>query len=112
MERSLILEKRIRLLIWLIIVGLFISGATAIPLQWELNFAARILEDRTGGGAGLAGWIGHIRDGLNETYAKYPFLAYGTDWLAFGHFVIGIAFFGALRDPVRNQWLFRFGMIA
>src|SRR5258707_11218602 len=37
---------------------------------------------------------------------------YGTDWLAFGHFVIGLAFFGALRDPVRNRWLYQFGMMA
>jgi hypothetical protein len=32
--------------------------------------------------------------------------------LAFGHFVIAIAFVGALRDPARNIWLFQFGMIA
>src|SRR6185369_17425051 len=49
---------------------------------------------------------------LHETDVKYPFMSYGTDWLAFGHFVIAIAFVGALRDPVRNVWLFTFGMIA
>ena len=32
--------------------------------------------------------------------------------MAFGHFVIAIAFIGALRDPVRNRWLFDFGLIA
>ena len=37
---------------------------------------------------------------------------YGTDWLAFGHFVIALAFVGALRDPVRNRWQFQFGMAA
>jgi hypothetical protein len=26
--------------------------------------------------------------------------------------VIAIAYVGALRDPVRNRWLFKFGMIA
>ena len=36
---------------------------------------------------------------------------YGTDWLAFGHFVIALAFLGALRDPVRNRWLYEFGMM-
>jgi len=41
-----------------------------------------------------------------------PLIAYGTDWLAFGHFVIAIAFLGALRDPVRNLWVIEFGMIA
>jgi hypothetical protein len=42
----------------------------------------------------------------------FPFLFYGTDWLAFGHFVIAIAFIGTLKDPVRNRWLFDFGLIA
>ena len=39
-------------------------------------------------------------------------LFYGTDWLAFGHFVIAIAFVGALRDPVGNHWRFDLGLIA
>ncbi len=30
----------------------------------------------------------------------------------FVHFVIAIVFIGALRDPVRNAWLFDFGLIA
>jgi hypothetical protein len=37
---------------------------------------------------------------------------YGTDWLAFGHFMIAFAFVGALRDPVRNRRLYEFGMVA
>jgi len=46
------------------------------------------------------------------TDEPYPFLAYGTDWLAFGHFVIAVAFIGPLRDPVKNIWVIEFGMIA
>jgi hypothetical protein len=53
-----------------------------------------------------------VRTALQENSRAHPFLFYGTDWLAFGHFVIAIAFAGALRDPVRNRWLFTFGMIA
>ena len=41
-----------------------------------------------------------------------PFLGYGTDWLAFGHFVIAIVFIGPLRDPVKTVWVVEFGMIA
>ena len=114
--RTEALVRRIRYLSWLLIVGLVASGATAIPLQWELDATARILgvSDPTIGPAtsGLANWILRVRDALRDTNAKYPFIAYGTDWLAFGHFVIAIAFVGALRDPVRNVWLFQFGMIA
>jgi hypothetical protein len=110
MNRTNLLQNRIRLLTWVIIVGLVISGATAIPLQWELDLAHQWLKLDSGSGLGL--WLGKIRDGLNVTYPQYPFIAYGTDWLAFGHFAIAIALVGALKDPVRNSWLFTFGMIA
>jgi hypothetical protein len=43
---------------------------------------------------------------------RYPFIAYGTDWLAFAHIVIAIAFIGPWRDPVRNVWVLEFGIIA
>jgi hypothetical protein len=49
---------------------------------------------------------------VTESYGKYPFLAYGTDWLAFAHMVIAVVFIGPLRDPVRNIWVIEFGMIA
>lgn len=41
-----------------------------------------------------------------------PFMLYGTDWLAFAHLVIAVAFYGPYRDPVRNIWVVEFGMIA
>jgi hypothetical protein len=41
-----------------------------------------------------------------------PFIACGTDWLAFAHLVIAIAFWGPVRDPVRNIWVVQFGMTA
>jgi hypothetical protein len=101
--------KWIKGLTWLFIIGLFFSGATALPLQTELDAMARFLG---GNHSGFAFWILKVRDALDDTYAKYPFMAYGTDWLAFGHFVIALAFVGALRDPVRNRWLYLFGMIS
>jgi hypothetical protein len=97
-------------------IGLVVSGATAIPLSWELDRVAEFLgvADKSSGDAvsGPAHWILRVREALHDTDARYPFMAYGTDWLAFGHFVIALAFIGALRDPVRNLWLFTFGMIA
>jgi len=111
-----ILLRRIRLWAMVFILGLIVSGATAIPLEWELNLVARALRidaqmnDRAH--SGVATWIAKVRGALRDTYAKYPFIAYGTDWLAFGHFAIAISFVGAYRDPVRNAWLFSFGIIA
>jgi hypothetical protein len=53
-----------------------------------------------------------VQTALHETSSHHPFLFYGTDWLAFGHFMIAVAFVGALRDPIRNRWLFTFGLVA
>jgi hypothetical protein len=101
------------------IVGLLLSGATAIPLKTELNWLVRWTgaEQLTAAPAGpdapgWAVWLVKVRDALVESNARHPFLAYGYDWLAFGHFIIALAFVGAWRDPVRNRWLFDFGLIA
>lgn len=105
MNREQIWRRRIKLLTVLFIGGLMLSGVTAIPLPQELN----LLVNRFG----FSGeWLSRVNDALAQTQVQYPFLFYGTDWLAFGHFVIAIAFVGALRDPIRNRWLFDFGLIA
>jgi len=105
--------KWIKWLTWFFIFGLIISGATAIPLQTELNAVLKFLGSIDASHAsGFVFWIVKVRDALDDTYAKYPFFGYGFDWLAFGHFAIAIAFIGALLDPVRNRWLYLFGMIA
>ena len=39
-------------------------------------------------------------------------MQYGTDWLAFAHFVIAIAFIWVLRDPVKNLAVIEFAMVA
>lgn len=102
--------------IWLVffIVCLVASGLTAFPLEWELNLVSDVLH-----GLGIDSWLpglvsflDMVRDALVDTYARYPFIAYGTDWLAFAHIVIGIAFIGPLRDPVKNVWIIQWGMIA
>jgi hypothetical protein len=51
-------------------------------------------------------------DLATATNAHYPFLAYGTDWLAFAHLVIAVAFIGPYFDPIRNKWVITFGLIA
>jgi len=111
MSRAQTLRCRIKLLTVLFFAGLVVSGATAIPLRSEVDFLANSFGVSNPPSA-IAQWLFHVRDGLHSTQTQFPFLFYGTDWLAFGHFIIAIAFFGALRDPVRNRWLFDFGLIA
>jgi hypothetical protein len=105
------LRLRIRWLTWSFIFGLFLSGATAIPLRGEVHWLVNI-SGASNGSSDMARWLVRVRDALDDTKSRQPFLFYGTDWLAFGHFVIALVFIGALRDPVRNRWLFDFGLIA
>ncbi len=116
MNHAQILQTRIRWLTWFIIAGLVVSGATAMPLTAELDVMAKwfgIAEQTSATATSeFARWLLTIREALHATGSQHPFLFYGTDWLAFGHFVIAIAFVGALREPVRNRWLFDFGLIA
>lgn len=93
--------------------GLVLSGLTAFPLERESRLLARWLQaPGLGPDNGLLLWVTTVRDGLTETYRAYRFIAYGTDWLAFAHLTIAIAFIGPWLDPVRNKWVLQFGMIA
>ncbi len=112
MNRERILRRRIAVLTWFLIAGLLISGLTAIPLQTEVNWLRSLTGAQNGTTADWAHWLLRVQAALSDVNARHRFLFYGTDWLAFGHFVIAIAFVGALRNPVRNRWLFQFGMIA
>ena len=57
-------------------------------------------------------WVERVNEGVTATNARYPFLTYGRDWLAFAHLVIAMAFIGPYLDPVRNKWVITFGLIA
>ncbi len=107
---------RVRLLLAVFVGGLVVSGITAFPLRWETDVLKRIFVDDPSSIAhaipGLVDWLTFVHRGLVETYGDYPFVAYGTDWLAFAHIVIAIAFLGPIRDPVRNVWVIEWGMIA
>jgi hypothetical protein len=103
---------------WLIVfmTGMFVSGITAFPLQSELSLMLSILESaplrQPAQAVALLSWIARVQHALSETNALYPFLAYGTDWLAFAHLVLAVLFIGPYRDPVRNKWVVTFGLIA
>jgi hypothetical protein len=108
--------RAIRFWLLIFIAGLFLSGVTAFPIQTELRWLLSILETppvrRIAETTHLLPWIVRVHHALSATNAQYPFLAYGTDWLAFAHLVLAVLFIGPYRDPVRNKWIITFGLIA
>ncbi|AXE23219.1 hypothetical protein C0216_06915 [Streptomyces globosus] len=97
------LQRRIRAWLVLFVVCLVLSGLTAFPLVTEVRLANSLIGHE---------WLARVGEGLDTADARYPFLLYGTDWLAFAHLVIAVFFYGVLRDPVRNIWIIEAGMIA
>ncbi len=108
--------RRYRLVLGAFIIALVLSGVTAFPLLHELELLAQILgipaDAAPASQSGLQFWIATVREGLRATHAAYPWLAYGTDWLAFGHITIALFFLGAWRGPVANAWVLKTGLVA
>jgi hypothetical protein len=77
--------RRMRFWLAIFITGLVLSGLTAFPLQTELNWLIASLRSDAlrpiAQFAHLLPWIERVNEGLDVTNARFPFLAYGTDWL-------------------------------
>jgi hypothetical protein len=104
--------RSIRFWLCLFITGLILSGVTAFPLEHETAWLAAILTAHPMLPHGIILWIDRVHQALYQDSIQAPFLAYGTDWLAFAHLVLAVAFLGPLVDPVRNKWVLQFGLIA
>ena len=102
------LITKIRLLIIFFMTALIVSGATAMPaetgLHWLMQYKDMMPQQ-------MSNWLQTCYEALKDTNHKYPFLAYGYDWLAFAHFVIALSFIGPLRDPVKNIWIIEWQII-
>jgi hypothetical protein len=109
-----LLKKRTRYLLVFFVVALVMSGVTAFPLKWEVDILVRLLGPDTWFAnvwPALSEWIATVHQGITVVRDQYAFMFYGTDWLAFAHIVIGVAFVGPLKDPVRHIWIVEWGMI-
>ena len=110
------LMRRFRIVLALFISALIVSGVTAFPLRWELKLLASWMGvDAAPDLASLTGmkyWVAYVHTGLEQAYVAYPFLAYGTDWLAFAHIVIAVFFIGPMRAPTQHDWILISGIIA
>lgn len=102
------LITKIRLMIVFFMLALVVSGVTAMPaetgLHWLMQYKDMMPQK-------LGDWLQTCYLALVDTNDKYPFLAYGYDWLAFAHFVIALSFIGPLKDPVKNSWIIDWQLI-
>ncbi|HEX8324568.1 MAG TPA: hypothetical protein VF595_11735 [Tepidisphaeraceae bacterium] len=92
----------------LFIVGLVLSGLTAMPVVTQLHALTHFIGRDAGA---LGAWLWRVQDAAEWMDREAPFMFYGYDWLAFGHIAIAIAFVQAWRDPVRHAWLFDYGLL-
>jgi len=103
--------RRIRICLTIFMIGLALSGLTAFPLVHETALLVAILGHFVPA-TPLFAWANRVHLALVATSIHSPFLAYGTDWLAFAHLALTVLFIGPWRDPVRNRWVMEFGLIA
>lgn len=109
MKNTKRITRKIRWMTITFITLLVLSGVTAFPLQTELNFLAASIDADSGI---LYTWISDVSAAINDINNTYPYLAYGTDWLAFAHIIISIFFIGVYKSPVKNIWVTHTGIIA
>jgi len=106
---------RYRLVLGFFIVGLILSGLTAFPLLTELRLVGTLLGITDPADHehldGLRHWIAYVLFGLEQANARFPFLAYGTDWLAFGHLCIAVFFIHPLFRPLESRWVLKCGLV-
>jgi hypothetical protein len=103
------LTRRIKVCIWIMIAGLALSGLTAFPIETELGILARL---PSGWHGTMPNWLNVIYHAVKYTNQTYPYLSYGTDWLAFAHLLLAVLFIGPLKNPLKNNWVIEFGLIA
>lgn len=102
------IRRRVRAYIIFFIGATVISGVTTFPLETELGFFVKHINFVP---AFLRDWFVLAYEGFSETNARYPFISYGIDWLAWAHLIIALLFIGPLRDPVRNKWVIQWGIL-
>lgn len=109
------LLRRYRFSLGVFIVGLILSGLTAFPLLAEMRLLGQFLGIAHPADyanlTGLSHWIAYVWFGLEQTYARFSFIGYGTDWLAFGHLAIAVFFIRPLWRPLESDWVLKCGLV-
>lgn len=98
-------------MLWIVAVGLFISGVTVWPAIAEMEFLVGLIWGDSAPEGRLHSFAVEAIDAMKYVDEHHPYLLYGYDWLAFAHICLAILFAGAARDPVRNKWVVQCGLI-
>ncbi len=104
------LTTRIRAMIVFFVITLILSGVTAFPvyteLKWIMGHQVFPIDSVMGK------WLQQVWQGVAYLNDHHTILFYGYDWLAFAHIIIGLAFIGPYKDPVRNKWIIDWAILA
>lgn len=94
----------------IVALGLLVSGVTIWPWEIELSFGISTLQSIKGPEP-LIQLLQEIRHDMRMLEENNSFVLYVADWLAFAHLVLTALFLMALKDPVRNVLVVRFGIL-
>lgn len=110
MPTSELLLRRIRIMIIVFVTMLILSGVTAFPVYTEMKWA--IERNLFPKNTLIGDWLFKVWGGVSAMNDNYGFLFYGYDWLAFAHIVIGLAFIGPYKDPIKNKWIIDWAILS
>ena len=102
------IRQLIRKSLLVIIIILFLSGLTTIPVESEFSVLLRIFSVH----GQLVNWLEKVLSAHKQVNNGIPLLFYGYHWLAFDLFILAILFIAPYRDPVKNIRVIEFGLIA
>lgn len=97
-------------MILVFVIMLILSGITAFPVYTEMKW---LMDQHFFSSDSMLGaWLYKVWLAVADMNDKHHFLFYGYDWLAFAHIIIGMAFIGPLKDPIRNKWIIDWGILS
>jgi hypothetical protein len=101
--------KKIRRWIICFVICLVLAGLTAFPVYSELEFYANnpVFPEKSWAHA----WLMQVWTAIKAINETAPLIFYGFDWLAFAHIMIGLAFIGPYKDPIKNEWVIDWAML-
>ncbi len=105
--------SRARLMLCVVVAGLFLSGVTIWPMEWELSTLVALVwgDAAPTSPDSIHAFLLDVLASWRRAEAEAPFLLYGFYWLAFAHIMLAVLFAMVIKDPIRNVMVVRFGLL-